>query len=282
MDASTLLPKLVLLLPYLAVAVLTLFVSDFLLTTRERSNLSKQILTGNNAVGLRRLGLYLGTLIGFSGILAGESSGNLTTDLTNTGLYAVLLIAMMQVALWVNDAVILPNVPNSAAVRDGNLAVAATEVGSMVATGFIAHAAIGGANGGYLPVIAFFALGQLALVLMTLSFSLIHRKCDLVREVENGNLAAGVIMGSKFWAYGLVIAIAAGGAFTNWSADLTAFAVTSLAGLAFLYIASWLVDFLLIRWHTLEQIVSQKSTASALVFAGGQVGMAYAVSALVF
>ncbi|KND51140.1 MAG: hypothetical protein ABA06_02385 [Parcubacteria bacterium C7867-001] len=279
---TALLPKLLLLLPYLGVAVLTLVISDFLLRIRERSTSSAEFLAGNNAIGLRRGGFLLGTLIGFSGILVGESSGNLTADLIVTAEYAGLLIVMMQIALLVNDALVLPNVANSSAVKGGNSAVAATEVGSMVATGLIAHAAIGGANGGMLPVIAFFALGQLALVFMAWSFSLVHGKAALVKEVEAGNLSAGVIMGAKFWAFGLIIAMAAGGQFTGWAEDLTAFGITAAAGLLFLYIAGWLVDFLIVRWQTLEQMVSTKNVASALAYGGGQVGMAYAVSVLVF
>ncbi|HYD93056.1 MAG TPA: DUF350 domain-containing protein [Candidatus Paceibacterota bacterium] len=267
--------------PFLLIAIAALLVSDGLLSLRERASLKNEVLKGNNAIGLRRLGLFLGLMIGFSGVITGEGTGQLSIDLVNTAIYAAVLVALLQVAFWVNDVLILPKVANSAAVLQGNAAVATTELGSMVATGLIAKAAIEGGNGGVLPVLVFFALGQIALVVMTKLFSAIHAKTRLVSEIESGNQAAAIVVGAKLWAYGLIMATAAGGAFSGWGGDLLAFGLTALLGVIFLFISSWVVDFLLIRWHTLHEIVTAKSTPSALVFAGGQIGLAYAIATLI-
>lgn len=270
---------LALMIPYAGIGLLTFVLADWWLGVREKVAVGAKIKEGNVALGLRRLGLFIAIGIGLSGVYTSESP-NLINDLRDSALYALALVVMMHVALKLNDIVVLPGVPNSMEVNRGNTAVAATEVGSMIATGFIAKAAVSGEDGGFLIALAFFVLGQLALALSVRCYAFFRRKCRIINQVEGGNTAAGIVLGTKFFAYGLVLSTAIAGPFTTWADSLGSFALTAIGGLVFLLVVDWLVDLILVRWYTLQELIDQNSTGSALVFAGGKIGMAYVISTL--
>ncbi len=271
---------LVLLAPYGAIALIALLLAELVLTLREGSGPSGKIAGGNAALGLRRFGLFVAMGIGLSGVYA-TGTPNFVADLTDSALYAVLLVAMLHISLFINDLVVLPSVRNSLEVRNGNVAVATVEVGGLIATGLIAKAAIAGEGGGIPATIVFFALGQLALVLAVRCYELVRKQCKIVSEVESGNNAAGLALAAKFLAYGLVIATAVGGNFTGWEHGVVSFAVTAIVGLVFLLVVDLFVDWFLMRSDNFKSMIATKNLASAFVFAGGKVGMAYVVSTLV-
>lgn len=271
---------LLLMIPYGLIGIIAFLVADWLLGLRESYDSGALIKGGNVAVGLRRFGLFIAIGIGMSGVYASGGS-NLVADLKDSVLYAVLLVIMVHVALFLNDVVVLPNVPNSREVGNGNTAVAATEVGSMIATGLIAKSAIAGEGGGVLATIVFFLLGQAALVFAVRCYAAFHGKCDIVTKVDGNNLAAGIVLGAKFMAYGLVLSTALLGSFTGWVDGITSFAITALVGIALLLLVDKLVDWRIIRWHTLRELIDENNVGSALAFAGGKIGMAYIISTLV-
>ncbi len=250
-------------------------------------------LSNNIAANLRHAGVMIAIGVGMSGIFSGGNH-NFFGDLTNSVGYTALLFVFVIVALKVNDWLVLPGVDNTQAVSEGNLSVAMVEVGGLIATGLIARAAFAGENGGYFASMAFFALGQLAMVLLVEVYEFLIKKRllrttvpegeekpkSIVKEVEAGNVAAGIILGGKLWAYGLVMATAAGGNFTSWTDGLTSFAVTAAAGMGFLYIAEWAIDKYVASWKTVEATITSKDHSSALMFAATKVAMAYVISTL--
>lgn len=271
---------LVQMIPYGIIAFLAFLLGDVGLTMREGAGPSGSIRDGNTALGLRRLGLFVAIGIGLSGVYQ-NGTPNFVQDLQDSAIYALLLVVMMHIALTLNDIVTLPGVPNSQEVRNGNTAVATVEIGSLLATGFIARSAIAGEGGGVLATVVFFALGQVVLVLAVRLYELVRNRLSLVKEVEGGNVAAGLVLAAKFASYGLIISTAVGGSFVGWEAGLVSFAITAAIGLVFLLLVDWVIDIALVRSDTLGSLVTKRNVASGLVFLGGKIGMAWVISTLV-
>lgn len=283
-DVSETLTGLLLMIPYGIIGLLALVAAAWWLNAREGQaatgkNSGQQIKDGNTALGLRRLGMFIAIGIGLSGVYA-SGSAHLANDLVDSVLYALLLVVMVGIALNLNDMVVLPGVKNSVSVIGGNTAVAMAEVGSMIATGFIAKSAIAGEGGGVGATLVFFVLGQIALLLSVRCYAAFHHRCKIVSQVEEGNLAAGIVLAAKFVAYGLVVSTALAGTFNGWIHGIVSFVLAAAAGVVFLLASDRLVDWVLLRWHTVQELIDTKNTGSALVFAGGQIGMAWVVSTL--
>jgi uncharacterized membrane protein YjfL (UPF0719 family) len=277
---QAILMDLVLMIPYGIIGLLAFLVADYVLAIRERGLAGGKIKSGNTALAIRRFGLLVAIGVGMAGVYE-HGLATFVADITQCAIYTALLVVMLHIALVVNDAIVLPGVPNSKAIVDGNNAVALAEVGSLMATGYIAHSVMSGENGDILSTIVFFALGQAVLALSVFVYEKMPGRSRLVKETESGNTAAGILLGAKLWAFGLIIGTAVGGDFIGWQEGLTAFGLTALVGFAFLLIVDWLVDLVILRWDTFKSVIDTKNPASALVFAGGKVGMAYLVTSLI-
>lgn len=263
---------------YLAVAFIAILVSGRVLTALDKPGSGITAAGSNVAAGIRYGGLFVAIGIGLSGVFAGSSRGFIS-DLTTSVIYGGGLVVVMIVALKINDWLVLPVIDNSDEIAKGNVAVAAVEFGSMIATGLIAKGAVMGESGGWQTSIVFFLLGQSAMVLLVYVYERIREsQYSLVQEVGRGSVAAGIVLGGKLWAYGLIMAAAVAGNFTGWSQDIGAFVITAVAGMIFLYIAEWLIDLLILTRHTVKEVIDGKHMQPALLLAGGKVGMAYVIS----
>lgn len=267
--------------PYAVIAIGAFLLGELILYMREgpvRGG-NKSIKDGNLALAFRRFGLFLAIGLGMAGIYT-HPQPDLWQGVIENSIYALVLVGMMHVALIVNDAIVLPGVANSAEVRGGNTAVAVAEVGSLLATGVIANAVMSGEDGDIVTALVFFGLGQVVLALAVRVYQLIRSKSAIVAEVERDNLAAGILLGAKLWAYGLIIATAVGGDFLGWQQGLIAFALTAVLGFIFLLIVDWVVDLVIVRWDNFGGMIRSNAVASALVMAGSKVGLAYIASML--
>ena len=267
---------LALMIPYLAVGLAALWLSGRGLALAGMSVADQS--ASNLASGIRYAGVFLAIGIGLSGVFAGSSRGFLIDFPISLG-YGAGLVVFTLVALKINDWFVLRGVDNSAEVTRGNIAVATVEFGGMIATGLVARGAVMGESGGWESALVFFALGQVAMVLLVLVYERIQAsEYSLVNEVERGNVAAGVLLGGKLWAYGLIMSAAVDGGFKGWATDLTEFAVAAAAGMVFLYAAEWLVDRFIVLSHSAKESVLQGHVQSAIVLAAGKIGMAYVIS----
>lgn len=276
---DALLHGLLLMIPYALIGLAAFVAAAWWLRVRESEDPGPRIMQRNAALGIRRAGMFVAIGIGLSGVYAGGAH-SVIEDLRDSVIYAALLVCMIAGTLTINDRIVLPHVQNHAEVRDGNLAVATVEVGSMIATSFIARASIMGEGGGVMATLVFFALGQVALLLSVRCYAAFRRQCDIVRSAERGNVAAGIVLAAKFVAYGLVLSTAIAGPSEGWVVDAGQFAITAAAGIVFLLATDKLIDWLLVRWHTVPELVADDNAGSALVFAGGKVGMAAVISTL--
>ena len=233
----------------------------------------------NFAWAIRRCGVLLAIGIGLSGVMVGGSI-NFLTDLWTTGLYSLALTIFVLISLYVNDHLILSGVDNTSEIKKGNVAVALVEFGGLMATGLVAKGAMIG-EGSWVAALVFFILGQAAMVFSVKIYNLVRGGAlSLSEEAEHGNTAAGILLGSKLWAYGLIMSAAVSGDFTAWLPDIMGFAATAVMAMVLLYIAEWVVDWVIITWDTVHGIVEKKAIPSALVLAGGKIGVAYVISTI--
>ena len=287
MEIKTVFLGILMMIPYLILGFVAIYVVYLLQSFKDRFVQDDEDAfelvepdPSNTASGIRMAGLFFAIGIGLSGVFAGGSHGFLE-DLKLSVIYGILLVIATQVALWVNDAAILPSVDNSDEVGKGNVAVALVEFGGMMATGLIGRGAVMGEHGGWTTFVVFFVLGQAALVALVFAYEKLKlKRFSLVREVDRGNVAAGILLGGKLWAYGLILAAAVAGNFTGWGHDLVAFATTALAGFVFLYVADWAVDRYIVTDFTAQEIVEGRHIRPALVLSGGKIAMAFVISTI--
>lgn len=275
MDLSPILIGIAKMIPYSAIGLLALWTAYQWHTrfpTKYAAGLAK---ADNTAAGIRMAGVFIAIGIGLSGIFEGSTHA-FAIDLVRAFAYSMGMLVIIYIAQTVNDKLVLRSIDNSAAIARNNVAVALVEFGGLLATGLIARGAVMG-QGSWETFAVFFILGQALLVACVWVFEKLGR-APLVNEAEQGNVAAGILLGGNLWAYGLILAAAVAGNFHGWSYDISAFALTACAGLVFLYIADWAVDLIIITDYHVTDIVSERLVRPALWLSGAKIGMAYVIS----
>lgn len=231
----------------------------------------------NAAVALRFFAFILACALGLSGLLMAPSAG-FFRDVGGFALAGAALLGLLALAFALLDWLVLPGVDNTKAILDGNISVGLVEAGGGLATGLILKAAFSG-QGSILSGVVFFALGQIALALF---FKLLERLSpyDDQSEIESGNMALGLHLGSMLVCLGIILASAVTGDFTAWGRDLTAFALAAVRGVVLLLAVCWLADryFLAGRSMT-EEIVRDRNAAAVIAGMGVKVGIALLVAA---
>ncbi|MCP4657858.1 MAG: DUF350 domain-containing protein, partial [bacterium] len=173
--------------------------------------------------------------------------------------YGLLAIVLLNVSAWINDKVILSKFDNrKEIIDDRNAGTGAIEAGNHIANGLIIAGAISGEGGGVVTALAFWALGQVVLILAGLVYNLIT-SFDLHAEVERDNVAVGVAFTGALIAIGNVVRIGVGGDFLGWRENLTQFGFYVLAGLVLLPVIRWVADKLLVPGVKLnDELVAQE------------------------
>lgn len=264
---------------YVALAV----VLKYALNVKASSNYNsdEQLAGGNLAVGLRRAGAQFGLAIAVMAVLSGSNAGTLAADLVSTALYGLVAVVFIMSSLFITDRLVLPGVNNQEALKQGNMAVGFVELGMLVATGIIAYSSMVGNGGGVLSSIAYFAAGQITLVLLVIIFEKVFlRGFDIVDAIGNKNVSSGIYLGGKMIAYALILKSAiAGNSSNDLLADLVIeFAVVAATGMIFLYIFEYIVDLLIITSSNVFSILSEDSIVPAVQLACAKIGIALILS----
>lgn len=195
-----------------------------------------QVLTeeDNPALAISLAGYYLGIVIVYVGALRGPSHG-LQTDVLLVGGYALGGIALLLLSRYLNDTLILTGFSTDEEIlEDRNPGTGVVRFGSYVASALIVAGAIYGEGGGPLTALAFYALGQVALVLFVWLYDF-ATPYSLHDEIERDNFAAGIGFSGALVALGLIIMRAVSGDFVSWAGSL------SILGLDLLIVFVYLV-----------------------------------------
>ena len=259
-------------LVFLGLAIVMFIVSKMVKDLTTPYKIDEELGKSNLAVSISLAGYLFATMMVLMAAFFGKDH-DLWTDIQNFLIYAVLGIVLLNVARFINDYVILRKFSNTKElVEDRNAGTGAVEFGTYLASGLIVAGSIYGEGGGILTALAFFALGQVALILFSFVYDWIT-PFDLHHEIEQENVAAGVAFGGTYIALGIILFNGLLGDFTGWATSLANFGINTAVAFIFLPLVRITLDKVLLTRIDLNQAISQDRNIAVSV-----VEMAFAVS----
>lgn len=233
----------------------------------------------NAALGVAMAGYYFGLVMAIGGTLSGPSQG-LDNDLIDIGIYGLLSIVLMNLSRFVNDGLILHGFKiRDELIRDQNAGTGVVVAASYIATGLVIFGAVSGEIGGIVTTVAFWALGQVALVLAGLVYEWVT-PYSIHDEIEQDNVAAGVAFAGALVGIGVIVFHASAGNFISWAVNVQDFAVEVVAGLILLPIVRTIADVILLSGQKLtDEIANQEhpNLGAGFIEAASYVGASFLI-----
>ena len=212
----------------------------------------------NFALAIAMIGYYMGLILSIGGVIAGPSAG-LVEDIIDILIYGPLSIILMNISAVVNDKFILYKFNNvKELIEDQNVGTGVIECAVYLATGMIIFGSISGEDGSVITAIAFWALGQIALILTGLLYNFIT-PYDIHHHIEKDNVAVGVSFAGAIIAVGNIIRHSVSGNFLSWNENLTTFISFVVLGFIFLPVIRVLTDRVLLPGEKItDELVNQE------------------------
>lgn len=267
------------LLPVLLIALWLGKVINDLLT---RYKIDEELTGKNNAaIGTAQAGYYVGLAIAVAGVVLGPAGKNFWMDISNTAIYSVIAIILMNISTVICDKLILFKFNDEKElVEDQNVGTGAVLAGGYVATGFIVSASVSGEVAGswwngLLSCLVFFVLGQLVLVLAGLWYQKLT-SYDIHKVIgDDNNAAAGISFGGFLFSIGYIISFAMLGESMSWAKDIVSFVLYVIVALVFLTIGYWITDWVFLpKAKMSDEIGTQGNIAAAAVSVAINIGIA--------
>lgn len=213
----------------------------------------------NPALALALTGYYFGLVFSIGGVVIGPSHG-MVNDLIDMAVYGVLSIILLNLSWILCDRIILHQFKISdELIRDRNQGTGAVSFGVCVASGLVIFGAVSGEGGSIWTAIAFWAIGQLMLMIAVYLYNFIL-PFDIHDEIEKDNVAAGISLSGVLIAMGIIIGLAAEGDFYTWRTDLPEFTAFALLGLVLLPVVRFLTDRILLPTVKLTDEIAGQDT----------------------
>ena len=223
----------------------------------------------NPAPGVALAGYYAGVIIIFLGAVIGSEAEQIDTFglmAAEAGIdlaYALVGILALNLGSWIVDKLVLRKFSTrKEIIEDRNVGTGAVEAGCMIATALVIAGAVSGEGGGPLTALAFYAAGQIVLVLFALFYQWITRY-DIHEEIEKDNVAAGLALGLSTIAIGLIICKAAAGDFEGWGVNFSEFGLYAVLGFAVLMILRKVTDVTLLPGTTIGVEIARDRNVNA-------------------
>lgn len=228
----------------------------------------------NPALATSTAGYYLGIIIIFIGALIGPST-TLLWDLLLVGGYGLGGIVLLLLSRVINKWLILRGFSaEHELIEDQNPGAGAILFGSYVASAFIVAGSIQGQGGGPLTALAFYAIGQVALVAFTWLYDWMA-PYSLLDEIERDNVAAGVGFGGALVAIGIIVMRAVSGDFLGWAEDLQYLGLNVLLVFVYLIGVRFFFDKVIIPRHDLNvEITRDRNVGAGLLEGAVSIGFA--------
>ena len=219
---------------------------------------AEELLKKNNAaLALALAGYYLGLVFAIGGVLVGPSQG-LLEDLIDIFLYGPLAIVLLNVSTIVSDRLILYQFDNNKEIiQDQNIGTGVVAGSIYAATGLILFGAISGEGGTVWTALAFWGLGQVALIFTGLVYEWIT-PYSIHEQIERDNVAVGVSFAGALIGMGNILHYSISGDFTSWQDNLTAFGAYALLGLLVLPAIRLVTDKVLLPGATITAELVEK------------------------
>ena len=200
---------------------------------------------------------YLGILIVMGAPLSGRSRGDLLHDSLSVAGWGLLAVLLLNLASLVHHKILFRGLDLLGEILERrNLAAGIVAGGFHIANALLILGALGD-EGGLLPAAVFWLYAQ---VLLTLAAAVYLRLAheNLGAEIRRGNQAVALSVAGVLVAMGNVLRLAVSGSFDGWAAGFAATTGYALAGLAILFAARWLFDWLLLPRVTIRQEILEQ------------------------
>ena len=242
----------------------------------------------NLAFAMAHVGYLIGLLIVIGSVITGPSNG-LQNDLTEISIYGLLAILLFNLSILIGDKIILPRFSiKKEIIIDRNVGAGVIEASIMVSSALIIFGAIEGESThslwfDMLLVLVFWAIGQLALILVSYVYQWIT-PYDIHEHIEKDNIAVAVGFSGALLAVANLIRFGIGGVFESWSSSFIEIGFDLGIGLILLPIMRYLTDEILLPGQKLtDEMVNQEkpNVGAALVeffaYLGGSILITWCV-----
>lgn len=234
----------------------------------------------NAALALVMSGYYLGLILAIGGVIAGPSAG-LVEDLIDLMVYGLLAILLLNISAWINDRFILSRFNiRKEILDDQNCGTGVVEFAVFVASGLNIFGAVYGTGGNVYTALAFWALGQIILVLIGHYYNLITHY-DIHEHIEKDNVAVGVGFAGALIAIGNLLRVASAEDFVSWGSNLMTFVWFVILGLLLLPAARVATDRVLLPGRSLaDELVNQEkpNVGAAYLEAMSYIGSSFLIT----
>ena len=226
--------------------------------TNRRFNLREELVERDNpAMGLVVAGYLLGLALAIGGALSGPSR-SLERSLIDLVQYGAAGIVLLHLSAWINDKVILSRFDNiKEIVEDRNCGTGAVVAANHVAVGLIVYGSMLG-QGTLLTALAFWGMGQVALIIMALIYRAIT-PYDVHEQIEKDNVAVGVAFAGVLVATANVVRFAIQGDFISWKQDLIFFATVIVIGAIMLPVARFVTGKIILTGASLTHELANQA-----------------------
>ena len=274
---------------YLSNSLILFLIGKYLFTlTHRKISLSKELVKKDNfAFALMITGYYIALLICLSGAI-GDTSSDIRNDLLEMTIFGVSAIILLNTTSWLNERILLRKYKiEREIIKHEIVGTGIIEAANYIASGLIIYGAMvdetvnlfPGQTYGYLlsglvTLIAFWALGQLLLLLTAFVYNAIL-PYEVHDEIEKNNTAAAIGYAGAIIAIAILISYGISGDFTGWGDHFLDIAIDVGLGLLLLPIARWITDWVLLPGERLtDEIVNQEhpNKGAAIIEAFAYIG----------
>lgn len=274
-------------------STLTYLVSSFVLfgtgifayrTFHKKIKIQNELVERDNlAFSFAYIGYFVGLIFVIGGALLGESKG-IWVDVVNIFIYGILGIVLLNLAIKINDIVILNKFKMyDEIITQKNSGTGIIEGANAAATGLILMGSIYGEGGGILTAIIFWVVGQVLLILTSYVYNLIT-PYDIHEHIEKNNVAVGIGFAGAFIAIGNLIRQGLMVDFESWLITAENVGFDVVLGFLFLPLARLVTDKLILPGRNLtDEIVNQEkpnigaAVVEAFAYIGGSVLICWSV-----
>ena len=243
-------------------------------------NVNHQLVEEDNfAFTVSYVGYFIGLLLSIGSAVMGESIGTFYQDVSDTIIYGLMAILLLNLSVLINDKIILPKFKvKKEIIEDKNVGTGVIEGAMCIATGLIVLGAIhgegAGAGGPIITALLYWALGQVLLFMTSLVYNLIT-PYDIHEHIEKDNVAVGIGFAGALIAIANLIRFALMHDFEDWFTTMEDVGLDVGIGFILLPVARLFADKILLPGRNLtDEIINQEhpNNGAALVEAFAYIG----------
>ena len=276
-------------LTYVSVSFLLFFLGKIVYQLfHPRVKVAYELVENDNlAFAFAHVGYFIGLLLAIGSVMVGESEG-LINDLIGIGSYGLLSIVLLNLSLIINDKIILSKFDLEKEVfNDKNVGTGIVEGANAIATGLVVMGAITGEGfgeaGPIVNILIYWISGQVILFITSKIYNLMT-SYDIHDYIEKGNTAVAVGYSGAIISIGNLINNALAHDFESWMITFQDVGFNVIVGFAFLPIARFLTDKILLPGQKLtDEIINQEdpnigaSVVEAFAYVGGSMLIVWAL-----